>query len=65
MIRIIVELLPKEAKALREMCRHFQFGDAQHLLRHSPNVRPDTLCEALTRLREALDPPRSDSPNTH
>jgi hypothetical protein len=53
MIRIHIDLLPKEAKALREMCRRFQFGDAQHLLRHSPNIKTDSLSEAITRLRDA------------
>jgi hypothetical protein len=55
MVRIVIDLLSNEAKALREACRRFQFGDAQHLLRHSPNIKSDSLCEAVTRLRTALD----------
>lgn len=55
MIRIVLVLEDPEAKALRLMCRRFQFGDAQHLLRHYPNVKPDSLCEAISRLRTALD----------
>jgi hypothetical protein len=54
MIRVTLDLPPRAVRALREACRHFQFGDAQHLLRHSPNIKPDSLCEAVTRLRDAL-----------
>jgi hypothetical protein len=60
MIRITIDFTDREAVVLREACRRFQFGDAQHLLRHARNARPDALCEAISRLREALDPPRSD-----
>jgi hypothetical protein len=63
MIRVTLDLLPREARALREACRHFQFGDAQHLLRHSRNIKPDSLCEAITRLRDALDAAQ-DLPNS-
>ncbi len=55
MIRVAVLLTEAELKALRTMCRRFQYGDAQHLLRHYPNVRPDTLCEAISKLRTVLD----------
>jgi hypothetical protein len=63
MIRMIVDLRDNEAKALREACRRFQFGDAQHLLRHSPNVKPDSLCAVITKVREALDA-AGDSPRS-
>jgi hypothetical protein len=53
-IDLTVQLTPKEAGALKEMCRRFQYGDAQHLLRHGRNVRPDHLCEAVTRVLAAL-----------
>lgn len=45
---LTVRLLPKEAKALTEMCRRFRYPDAQHLLRGAHNVTPTNLCEAVT-----------------
>jgi hypothetical protein len=63
MIRITIELQNPEAKALRIMCRRFRFGDAQHFLSDTPNVKPDHLCEAVTRLLNALTD--HDSPNKH
>jgi hypothetical protein len=64
-MQITVVLTDREAAVLREACRRFQFGDAQHLLRHlrSPpdrrDDRPDVLCEAMSKLRNVLDSPRS------
>jgi hypothetical protein len=43
---LTARLLPKEAKALTEMCRRFRYPDAQHLL--TGNVTPTNLCDALT-----------------
>jgi hypothetical protein len=54
MIRIVILFPDAEARALAAMGRNFQFGDAQHLLRHSRNIRPDNLNSAVTRLFEAL-----------
>jgi hypothetical protein len=54
MIHLTIHLLEREATALSVMARHFQFSDAQHLLRHNRNVAPDTLCEAITTLQNAL-----------
>jgi hypothetical protein len=54
MIRVVIEFPSREATALREACRRFQYPDAQHLLRHSRNVRPDNLSSAITRVLEAL-----------
>jgi hypothetical protein len=61
MIRIVILLQPGEAKALRAMCQHFHFEDAQHHLRHVRNIVPDSLLEAISRIRDALDAAR-DSP---
>jgi hypothetical protein len=55
MIRIVLGLNDAEAKALRAMCRAWRFDDAQHFLRHSPNIKPASLCEVITRLRDAFD----------
>jgi hypothetical protein len=54
MIDLTIRLPNDEAAALAQMARRFQFGDAQHLLRHSRSARPDRLCEAVTRLLTAL-----------
>jgi hypothetical protein len=51
---ITVRLLPREARALNEMCRHFHFDDAQHLLAGSRNVSATNLCEAVTSVYKAL-----------
>jgi hypothetical protein len=61
MIRVVILLQPGEAKALRAMCRRFTFDDALHHLQGVHNIAPDALCEAITRLREALDA-AGDSP---
>jgi hypothetical protein len=52
---LTIRLTPREAKALRIMCHRFQFGDAQNFLRDAPNVKADWLCEAVSRVRTALD----------
>ena len=54
MIHLTIHLLEREARALAEMPRHFSFSDAQHHLRHSRNIEPDSLCEAITSLHNAL-----------
>lgn len=58
MIRITVTFPNEEAKALTAMCRGFKFDDAQYHLRDVRNVRPDHLCEAISRLLAALDATR-------
>ncbi len=63
MVRLNIRLSREEAKALRIMCRRFQFGDAQYFLQSARNVKPDHLCEAISRLREALDD-ASDPPGS-
>ncbi len=55
MIRVVVLLEPGEAKALRAMCRRFRFEDALHHLHGVPNIAPDALCEAVTKLGDAID----------
>ncbi len=63
MIRIVILLQPGEAKALRAMCRRFRFEDALHHLHGVRNIAPDALCEAVTKLGDAIaaaqDSPRS------
>jgi hypothetical protein len=54
MIQLTIRLSDREAAALAEMARRFQFNDAQHLLRQSRNITADVLCESVTRLHEAL-----------
>jgi hypothetical protein len=63
MIRVVLLLNAVEAKALRALCRAWRFDDAQYLLRNTPNVKPDSLCEAITKVREALDA-ADDSPRS-
>jgi hypothetical protein len=53
-VHVTLHLLPAEAAALAEMCRRFEFADAQHLLRHTRKLKPDRLCEAITGLLRAL-----------
>jgi hypothetical protein len=58
---ITVRLLPREAKALNEMCKRFRFDDAQHLLSGARNVSATNLCEAVTSVYNALhDASRSE-----
>jgi hypothetical protein len=40
-------IIPIEGKALCAMCRAWRFDDARHHLRHTHNVKPDHLCEAI------------------
>ncbi len=54
MVDLTISLPPNQARALAEMARHFQYGDAQHLLRASRNVTADSLCEAVTGILDAL-----------
>jgi hypothetical protein len=54
MVHVMMHLLPAEATALAEMCRRFEYADAQHLLRHTRKIKPDRLCEAVTGLLRAL-----------
>jgi hypothetical protein len=58
MIRIVVLLQDAEVKALAAMCRGFQYNDAQYHLRNARNVKPDSLCEAMTSLWNALESTR-------
>jgi hypothetical protein len=51
---LTVRLLPREAKALTEMCKRFCFDDAQHLLAGARNVSATNLCEAVTSVYNAL-----------
>jgi hypothetical protein len=51
---LTVRLVPKEAKALTEMCKRFRYPDAQHLLMDAHNVTPTNLCEAVTSVLNAL-----------
>jgi hypothetical protein len=53
-IDITLRLPDREAAALAEMARRFQFGDAQFLLRDSRNASVDSLCEAVSRMNDAL-----------
>lgn len=53
-VHVTLHLLPVEATALVEMCRRFEFADAQHFLRHARKISPDRLCEAITGLLRAL-----------
>ena len=59
MICITIELREAEAKALRAMCHRFTFDDALHHLHGVRNVKPDSLCEAVTRLHAALNAARN------
>jgi hypothetical protein len=45
---IAVRLLPREARALTEMCKRFHFDDAQYLLAGA-RVSGTNLCEAIIR----------------
>jgi hypothetical protein len=54
MVNLTIQLPDREAAALAEMARRFQYGDAQHLLRNSRNFSVDGLCEAVNRLNAAL-----------
>jgi hypothetical protein len=63
MLRVVLLLQPGEAKAMRAMCGRFRFEDALHHPHGVRNVPPDALCEAINRLREALDA-AGDSPNS-
>ena len=53
-IHLTLYLLEGQARALAEICRHFQFSNAQHHLRRSRNNEPDTLYEAITSMLHAL-----------
>jgi hypothetical protein len=41
---LTARLLPKEAKALTEMCRRFRYPDAQHLLTPDEPLRSGDVC---------------------
>jgi hypothetical protein len=49
-----LNLRPNQARALIEMARRWRFEDAQHVLRGSRGVTPDSLCEGVTSLLQAL-----------
>jgi hypothetical protein len=51
---ITLNLPPNEARALIEMARRWRFEDAQHILRDVRGVTPDSLCEGVTSLLDAL-----------
>jgi hypothetical protein len=64
MIRVVVLLSSAETRALFAMTRNFRFDDAQHHLRHTRNLKADWLCEAISKLREAIEVARRDSPSS-
>jgi hypothetical protein len=54
MVAINLDIPPNQARALTEMARRWRFEDAQHVLRGSRGVTPDSLCEGVTSLLQAL-----------
>jgi hypothetical protein len=51
---INLDLPPNQTRALAEMARRWRFEDAQHILRGVRGVTPDSLCEGVTSLLDAL-----------
>jgi hypothetical protein len=56
---IPLDLPPNQARALAEMARRWRFEDAQHILRGIRGVTPDSLCEGVTTLLQALNEART------
>jgi hypothetical protein len=55
MVHITLHLAVPHAVALAEACRRFGYADAQHLLRFTRNIKPDSLAEAVTLVLRALN----------
>lgn len=51
---ITLDLPPNQTRALTEMARRWRFEDAQYILRGVHGVTPDSLCEGVTSLLDAL-----------
>jgi hypothetical protein len=58
---VTLDLPPNQTRALAEMARRWRFEDAQHILRGVRGITPDTLCEGVTSLLQALNAAGTDS----